>query len=525
MNTEQINSGEKPQNKKYTAANSLINYYLAIMFTFFPLFLTDQYAHARTDKFWLFVILTAVTVVAVGICRGIEISEARRIGEKESFLLPLSVTDIFMLCFVGFAAISTIISQHPYEAFFAFGCRDNGLFLLIFYMLMYFAVTRNYVRKDYVFAGYLIASCIVALLTVLNFYYIDPLNVMAGYDEETILDFGSTIGNKNIIATYMCVFLPVAIGLFVVSEKRFMRILSGVAIVFAYTGLICADSTSDILGLAVILPVMLIFFSRSFGYLKRYLLALTIAFTSGKLLQIFSLFDLRDKGFEFMQSFLINSPLIYILIAVCGGGWLLMCFIGKNGEPAYPAKLMQGIFIALFAAAVIAAVGAFIYYSFIDLESDIGEFEKLLRFDDYWGTHRGFMWRVSMEEYGRFDILHRFFGSGPDTLYYVFEPHFAELSERFGDGSTDCAHNEFINYLVTQGALGLVSYIGMMGSAIFSGLKTAKKEPITLVFISAVICYLAQSVVNLYNPIVTPYLFIFLALTEAMTRNRKAKNI
>ena len=288
MNTEQINSGEKPQNKKYTAANSLINYYLAIMFTFFPLFLTDQYAHARTDKFWLFVILTAVTVVAVGICRGIEISEARRIGE----------------------AISTIISQHPYEAFFAFGCRDNGLFLLIFYMLMYFAVTRNYVRKDYVFAGYLIASCIVALLTVLNFYYIDPLNIMAGYDEETILDFGSTIGNKNIIATYMCVFLPVAVGLFVVSEKRFMRILSGIAIVFAYTGLICADSTSDILGLAVILPVMLILFSRSFGYLKRYLLALTIAFASGKLLQIFSLFDLRDKGFEFMQSFLINSPLI-----------------------------------------------------------------------------------------------------------------------------------------------------------------------------------------------------------------------
>ncbi len=125
----------------------------------------------------------------------------------------------------------------------------------------------------------------------------------------------------------------------------------------------------------------------------------------------------------------------------------------------------------------------------------------------------------------RFDILHRFFGSGPDTLYYVFEPHFAELSERFGDGSTDCAHNEFINYLVTQGALGLVSYIGMMGSAIFSGLKTAKKEPITLVFISAVICYLAQSVVNLYNPIVTPYLFIFLALTEAMTRGAKKASL
>jgi hypothetical protein len=41
----------------------------------------------------------------------------------------------------------------------------------------------------------------------------------------------------------------------------------------------------------------------------------------------------------------------------------------------------------------------------------------------------------------------------------------------------------------------------------------------TLVFLSAAICYLAQSAVNLYNPIVTPLFFIFITLTEAMSRN------
>jgi len=517
----QIPSGsEKPQNK-YTVANSLVNYYLAIMFTFFPLFLTDQYVHARTDKFWMFIVLTAVLTISVAICRSIEVSEAKRLGEKASFLMPLSATDILMLCFVTAAAISTIISSHPYESFFAFGARDNGLFLLIFYMLMYFAVTRCYSEKEYVFAGYLIFSCIVALLTVLNFFYIDPLNIMVGYDEETILDFGSTIGNKNIIATYMCVFLPVAVGLFVVSKNRAMQALAGVAIVFAYTGLLCADSTSDILGLLVILPVMLIFFSRSFGYLKRYMLALTILFASGKLLWVFSQFAGEDKGFEFMQSFLINSPLMFIPIVVCGAVYLIMLFVGRNGEPSYPAKLMQILFSILFALGILAAAGVFIYYNYVDWDSDIGDFEFVIRFDDWWGTHRGFMWRISLEEYGKFDILHKFFGSGPDTLYYVFEPHFAELSERFGDGSTDCAHNEFINYLVTQGAIGLVAYIGMFATAIVSGLKTAKKNPMALVFISAIICYLAQSVVNLYNPIVTPYLFIFLALTEALNRQRR----
>jgi len=111
------------------------------------------------------------------------------------------------------------------------------------------------------------------------------------------------------------------------------------------------------------------------------------------------------------------------------------------------------------------------------------------------------------------------FGTGPDTAYYVFQPHFSELSSRFGDSSTDCAHNEFINYLLTQGVLGLAAYLGVMGSVIVRSIKTAKNDPTALIFICPVICYLAQSVVNLYNPIVTPFLFIFLSLAEATNRN------
>ena len=131
------------------------------------------------------------------------------------------------------------------------------------------------------------------------------------------------------------------------------------------------------------------------------------------------------------------------------------------------------------------------------------------------------MWRVSFEEYAKFSPLQKLLGAGPDTVYYVLQPHFAELSARFGDGSTDCAHNEFINYLLTQGALGLAAYLGLMSSAIVRGLKTAKHDPMALVLICPVICYLAQSTVNLYNPIVTPTLFIFLSLVEAVSRNEE----
>ena len=128
------------------------------------------------------------------------------------------------------------------------------------------------------------------------------------------------------------------------------------------------------------------------------------------------------------------------------------------------------------------------------------------------------MWRISFEEFGNYNFFQKLFGKGPDTVYFVLQPHFDELLNRFGDSSTDCAHNEYINYLLTQGALGLTAYLGVMIAAIVRGLKAAKKNPMALAFIAAMIGYLSQSVVNLYNPIVTPFLFIFLSLSEAISR-------
>ena len=516
MNQTQTSNEQK---SKYTVANSLVNYYLAIMFSFFPLFLSDQYAHARVDKYWFYLIATTVLIVSVGLCMLISRNEAKRLGQPAPLFLPLSASDIFMLCFVGLAALSTLLSDHREEAFLGTGGRNNGLLLLMLYTLMYFILTRNYVRKSYVFIIYLATSSVVALLTVLNFFYIDPVELLKGLDEATAADFGSTLGNKNIIATFMCIFLPIAVMLFVAAEEKLVRIAAGVSIVFAYSGLLCADSTSDILGLMVILPVMAIISARSFLYLRRYLLALTILFASGKLLWAFALLiGDHNKGFEFMQAFLIYHPAMFVPILLCAAGYMLMTASSSKYESGYQAKKIQITLISLFSLGIILLLGAFIYLSFIDLETDIGDFEKLLRFDDYWGTHRGFMWRVSFEEFAKFNPLRILFGSGPDTAYYVLEPHFAELSERFGDGSTDCAHNEFINYLLTQGVLGLAAYLGLMGSVIVRGFKTARREPFVFVFLCPVICYLAQSTVNLYNPIVTPTMFIFLSLAEALNR-------
>ena len=138
-------------------------------------------------------------------------------------------------------------------------------------------------------------------------------------------------------------------------------------------------------------------------------------------------------------------------------------------------------------------MGTVIYFTAIDTKTDLGELDRTLRFSDSWGTHRGFMWNKALEEFGKLSFVKKLFGTGPETFYYTFSPHFAELYDRFGDGSTDAAHNEYINYLLNIGIVGLAAYLTFAGSALVR-------------------------VVNIALPIATPLFFIFVALCEAGAR-------
>ena len=133
------------------------------------------------------------------------------------------------------------------------------------------------------------------------------------------------------------------------------------------------------------------------------------------------------------------------------------------------------------------------------------------------------MWNKSLEAFGGFNVFNKLFGTGPETLFYTFSPYFGELAERFGDGSTDAAHNEYINYLLNIGIFGLLSYLTFVGSALAGAFRAAKKNPIALVFASAVVAYLAQAVVNIALPIATPLFIVFVSLCETAKRQTIAQ--
>lgn len=515
----------------YNMRNTIVNYYLLVMFTFFEMFLTAQYARARTDKFILFIILSVALIVSVTAIsltyrfdKGTKPED--RIVEQQSFF-KLSLTDIGFISFFFCACVTTVLSDYKLESLIGGkNSRDNGLVLLFLYLLVYFIVSRFYYFKNYVLCGFLVFGSLISLLAILHFYYIDPLGIMSGYSDSVIKDFGTTIGNKNTIASYMCIFLPFTIMMFILQKNKAVRILSAVSIAFAYTGLLVAGSNSGYIGLFVMLFFMLLVCVRKLKLLKKLMLALTIMFSSGLILRLLSLVLKKDKGFEKIGQTLIFGKYIFFIVGFFAVLTIALYFLEKKFSLSekWPKNTLIAVILLLGVAVVGVCVYLFVKYTFIDTKTDIGALSQIFRFDDRWGTHRGFMWINGVKDFFNSDLRVILFGSGCDTFYYFFEPHFQELSDRFNNSSTNCIHSEYLNYLITQGILGFISYMTIIISVIIRAFKASRNNTMALLFIFPVIAYSAQAVVNIYQPITTPFLIIFIALSECIARKSNTVN-
>lgn len=525
--SKNANKAKENTKKQYNVSNAVINYYLVLMFTVFPLFFTNQFSKIRHDKYYVYLALSGVLAVVeiIALLLSLSSNDSKRNLGQEKWYKQLSVPDYAFGALILVYIISTIFSVSPLDSFTGEAGRNNGLLIFIVFFLVYIIISRLYAFKEYVFVFVSGGSLAVYLLCILNFFYIDPLGMYRGYSLTTVKDFTATIGNKNIMSAFCCLTIPLFVMLFLNSKHKVFRYIYLAVGGIGFASMLCADSESGFLGLIPTLALILLYYSRNISMLRKFFTAIASMLIASKILILFSLAVKGvEKGFGTMQTiFIYDYKSLIAIVIVAGIAFGLWTLEKKNSGFTVP-KAVPAVLIGIYAIAFIGIVSLFVKYSFIDTESKLGGIMTFFRFNEKWGTHRGYMWIKGWEIFKTSGVKNMLIGWGPDTFYMAFSPYFTELSEKFNNSSTNCAHNEFLNYLVTTGILGLGAYLTLFVSAIVRAVKTASKNPLAVVFAAPVVCYLFQSVVNIANPIVTPLLFIFLALSEAVVRKETFNN-
>lgn len=540
-----------PAERRFTLHNAMANYFILVMFVLFPLFVNltfdgsfpflhfDRgYYGIRHQKYYLFLIMAAITVISEILLLFTEGIEKTRneydLTSREKILKKISFPDWAMLALVFTCAVSTIFSAYKEMAFFGeidiggtTHGRNNGMLLILVYCAVYFLISRAFRFREYIFVSLAVTSGIVYLLAVLNGFYIDPLNMFALFkDDETVWkDFLTTIGNKNMFSTFICVTLPVSFTMSIHSQKLATRIICLCSAGLGAMAMVVCDSDSAVLGMSAFLAVFLVLYSRHIARLKRYFLGVSVLLLALKLLHLIIQIthapykELAAFPYKLMESNTVYAVLIVSVILTA----LLYALDWKKPGLTLPKAVPVTLTVVLLTG-VVSLLVAMIYFSNVDTKTDLGSMERLLRFNKAWGTHRGVMWIDSMKIFGDASLFEKLFGAGPENFYFKFQPYFPDLYE-FGDGSTDAAHNEYIQYLINIGIVGLCSYLAFVGSVTVRAVKTSKSDPIVLVYLSAVVAYLAQAVVNIALPIGTPLFIIFLAMCENVSRQSDQLNV
>ena len=516
---------KKQQKPKMPPLQVGVQIYLLLMFTVFPIYCSDGFFNIRHDRYYLFLglslggLLLMWAVNSLG-SAGKPGSYAQRAASSVDKKLPplnLSAIDVGMLGFLLCCILSTALSKHPVEALLGTAGRNNGLLLMAVYVTVYFAVSRCGVYKSFLVPVLALTTGFVSLVAVLNFAKLDPLNMVAPLTELDKLRFFSTIGNKNLLSAFLCITLPVLVTWFVRVKCNYTGWLYLASSCLGFAALMVADSDSGFLGMGIFVAVSAVWYARDPEKLKKFLLAMTVMVLGARLLNWLPGEHL-DLGAY--QAFFVQSALgLWLLLLLAAQTVLLYVINHKLPGRRFTATL-QWILIGVLGCILAAAVSATIYLTFIDPNRPISSLWNLFRIDDKWGTNRGYMWWRSWEIFSESPLLQKLVGTGPDTFYYAFEPYFEGLA-KLGDSSTNAAHNEYLNYLITLGGLGLGCYLFSLVGALSRGLYHAKEDPMKAAAAMAVLSCATQALVNIAQPITTPLFIIFLSICASRPQSQE----
>lgn len=539
-------------------ASNMTSFFIFMLLIFFPLYTHDAYYDILSSRYVLYkVIVLAHLIMLTGLGILYCFIDAKNMYHDEPAIVrffkafhPNNIkkyivsTDIFFLVFFISCIISTVGSDFSKEAFFGNAGRYQGLECIIFYFLSYIAISRTYVYKRWHFDFMILACAFACVWAFTDFLAMDIFGFFRAVTGIQRLMFTSSIGNLNTFTNYSGMGFAVAMSLFCVERDIKKTIYYGVCSFLCLIGCICGRADNAVLSIFIVYAVLPFFVLNNRRGLSRLVISIAILFVSFMFIYLTAPLSkevyFQELRGSFMMSLIKINAIRFMAIPITFIAIALTYYLLVK-KPIYDNTLEKNVNLSPLdspicvwykrAWGIILIVGfLFVTLVTIDLnithnEARVALWQKIpsynqLIFNDDWGTHRGHNWRIAMTNFANFNLFKKLFGYGPDTYLIITERSFyQDMIDKYGE-IYDSAHNEYLNYLLCEGLIGLISYLGTFISALIIGFKNMKDNPLILPTFMAVIAYMVQAVVNIAIPITTPIFFTFMYMLVASHFNK-----
>lgn len=486
-----------------------------------PLVVTDMYFNILETKYIYFCICS-ITMFSAAVFYGVsngKIAEYLKTVSIKEQIKKFSAADWAMLLFWASNVISWILcSDWRYEAFWGTSGRYNGVFLMTLYMITYFMMTRFFVFRKWYLDAFLAVGLFVCIFGITDYFQMDIFGFKVKMAEYQVAIYTSTLGNINTYTVYAAAVMIVAMLLFADEDKPKKLLWYYINMVVAAFALIMGCSDNAYLSLAALFGLSPLYLFRTKKGVSRYLISFATFFTvilciSG----INNVFADQVIGIDSAFTLIAGLKFLPLLVAalwlLAGGVTYLWKQDMKNGKAAELGKGLWYFWIAVIVLVVGGAAFAFYDATIAGNSERYGALASYVTFNESWGTDRGYVWTAAMDIWkNKLNFLQKIFGYGADTfrllMMYFYEP-------RYANGRAvvyDSVHNEYLNYLLTIGVVGMFSYITFLAGAVVRMCKRLKGHPEVAAAMFVVIAYAVQALININLPIVMPVILLLLTM-------------
>ena len=541
----------KSKRKLMNASNVIVGLWVMAMFTIFPLIYNDFYFDILQTKYYTVLTLSIIMILALivicGFAGGFKnfFDNLNKKGFVVWFKEEFSIWDICIMVFWLMSALSTAFAgRFIMESITGDKGRYSGLLLISIYVILYFTVSRMFSFGKVYFTVFLAVSIPVCLFGYTDYFNMDILGFKEKISPEQWPIFTSTIGNINTYTAVLAFYIAIAGTLFITTpfksdngrgESIGKIVFYYVIMLMNFIALAMGTSDNGYLTLAAFFGLVPFVAFRTMEGVRRFLLTIFTYLLGIKIIQLINISYagkvLGISGLYYFISDFKYLDLVIVALAIVVIIMYVLEYRKKEKRRDNEALLRSLRYIWL---AILVIVFAAIVFMGMKINSDVtaakekyGALADYFVFNDSWGTFRGYIWRAAVEEYMKFPLLHKIFGSGPDTFgLYIGLLRNEEMTSVTGQ-FFDATHNEYIQFLFTLGPIATIAYILALILPSVEALRTRlfylrdnTMLPYLYACAIAVICYATQAVVNLNLPVVTPFLWIFLSIMVAILRDK-----
>lgn len=512
--------------------------FLLYMLVIYPLALHDHYFDITYTKYTVFkvgVILFAViwamglvivlTGINAGDMKGRHAGGNAKVGTMDKLKAVICDgvygTDICMVLFFISGVMSFIMAEDKKNAFTGAQGRYCGLAFMILIFIMYIIVSARVSNMEKMWSlismVFVLVSSVTFIIAILQNIGFDPFKLLDGINRKQRNIYVSTFGNIDIFGSFICIALPLFMGLYVTEKSNIKRIVYGIGVFAGFMAFIPANA--DVVFAGVGAAVIAVLFATVYMERVDRLFELVMLGSGGYLGMVLLRMLVGTNGAKITGfNRLAEHPALLVIIFAVGLfiRLIIQVYINRNKTEIYinenkgevyinKQKNGTGIKLIIALAVVIISVIAVIIYG---RKNNLAMFD----FNDKWGSYRGYIWRRVTGLYGELPFVQKIFGHGNESIRSLMDDRFYDEMLQVTGTVYDNAHNEYLQYLVTQGLLGMLSYVGVVVAAAIAGVKKIKKSPYILGLLLAVVSYGVQAIFNVNQCITTPYMFLMTAM-------------